>query len=136
MWCPIPPCGAEFIRVAPNSFVWRPIPPKSRAITHQSRPPMTNMDPKIEIRSGTLIASGQAARPTDAWIGSGQWDVSVRWQSPSVSLASGGRHLPLLKIASVRPPSCVIGPRWQLIAFDDNARNPVIFAGNQRQVRS
>ena len=63
MWCPIPPCGAEFIRVTPNSSVWRPIPPKSRAITLQSRPLMTNADPGIETRSGTFIASGQAARP-------------------------------------------------------------------------
>ena len=85
----ITPCGAQFIRVAPNSSVWRPIHPKSRAITLQSRPLMTNADPGIETRSGTLIASGQAARPTDAWIDSGQWDVSARWQSPSVSLASG-----------------------------------------------
>ena len=118
VWRPIPPCGAQFLRVAPNS---------SEVTGDNSPVAATNdqygsgdRDPAGDFHR--VRASGAVHRCMDRLRSVGRLrEVAVSISQPRV----GGRHLALLKIASVRPPSCVIGPRWQIITFDDNARNPV-----------
>ena len=117
VWRRIHPCGAQFLRVTPNSS----------EVTGKNSPIAATND---QCGSGDrepvgdfhrVRASGAAHRCMDRFRSVGRLrEVAVSISQPRV----GGPHLALLKIASVRPPSCVIGPRWQLIAFDDNARNP------------